>query len=62
MTILGIVALVAIVIIGVIVLRVKSDPMEKESVRRVLEEERAKSVVPPAGSPQGDSKTSTSKN
>jgi uncharacterized membrane-anchored protein YhcB (DUF1043 family) len=62
MTILGIVALVAIVIIGVMVLRVKSDPMEKESVRRVLEEEKAKSARPPASSPQGDSEASPSKN
>ena len=50
MTILGIVALVAIVIIGVMVLRLKSDPREKESVRRILEEEKAKSAGPPTSS------------
>jgi hypothetical protein len=36
MTILGIVAIIAVVVLGLIVLRVKSDPMEKESVRKIL--------------------------
>jgi hypothetical protein len=36
MTILGIIAIVAVVVLGLIVLRVKSDPMEKESVRKIL--------------------------
>ena len=36
MTILGAGALIALVILGVMVLRVKSDPMEKESVRKYL--------------------------
>jgi ABC-type transporter Mla subunit MlaD len=34
MTIFGTIALVALVILGVLVLRIKSDPMEKESVRK----------------------------
>jgi len=36
MTILGIVAIIAVVVLGLIVLRVKSDPMEKASVRKIL--------------------------
>ena len=36
MTILGIAALIVVVILGVMVLRVKSDPMEDESVRKYL--------------------------
>ena len=36
MTILGIAALIAVVILGVLVLRVKADPTEKESVRKFL--------------------------
>lgn len=38
MTILGIVALIAVVVLGLLVLRVKSDPMEKDSVRKYLAE------------------------
>jgi hypothetical protein len=36
MTILGIIAIIAVVVLGLVVLRVKSDPMEKESVRKIL--------------------------
>jgi hypothetical protein len=36
MTLLGIVALIVLVIAGLMVLRVKSDPMENESVRDYL--------------------------
>ena len=36
MTLLGIIALIVLVIAGLMVLRVKSDPMEKESVRELL--------------------------
>jgi hypothetical protein len=36
MTIFGTIALVALVILGVLVLRIKSDPMEKESVRKYI--------------------------
>ena len=62
MTILGIVAIIAVIVMGLLVLRVKSDPMEKESVRRVLEEERAKLAGPPASSPETDSKSHPSGN
>jgi hypothetical protein len=36
MTILGIVALIVLIVLGIMVLRVKSDPMENESVRKYL--------------------------
>ena len=36
MTILGTIALIALVILSVMVLRVKSDPMEKKSIRKYL--------------------------
>jgi hypothetical protein len=36
MTILGTIALIALVILSVTVLRVKSDPMEKKSIRKYL--------------------------
>jgi len=36
MTLLGIIALIVLVIAGLLVLRVNSDPMEKESVREFL--------------------------
>ena len=38
MTLIGIIALIVLVIAGLMVLRVKSDPMEKESVRELLSE------------------------
>jgi hypothetical protein len=40
MTILGIVALIALVILGVMVLRVKSDPLENSTIREALEESK----------------------
>ena len=45
MTILGISAIIAVVVLGLIVLRVKSDPMEKESVRKILSD--AKTTAAP---------------
>ena len=45
MTILGIIAIIAVIVLGLIVLRVKSDPMEKESVRKILSD--AKPAVEP---------------
>jgi len=36
MTILATVAMIVLIIVGVMVLRMKSDPMEKESVRKLL--------------------------
>jgi len=40
MTTLGIIALIVLVIAGLMVLRVKSDPREKESVRAFLSEDK----------------------
>ena len=40
MTILGTIALIALVILSVMVLRVKSDPLEKKSVRKYLAESK----------------------
>lgn len=36
MTLLGTIALILLIVLGVMVLRVKSDPMENESIRRYL--------------------------
>jgi len=47
MTILGIIALIVLVIAGILVLRVKSDPLENESVRKVLAESRGKAADAP---------------
>ncbi len=38
MAVLGTVALIALVILGVMVLRVKSDPLDKQSIRDALAE------------------------
>ena len=38
MTIVGIIAIIAVVVLGVMVLRVKSDPTEKAAVRKILAE------------------------
>ena len=46
MTTLGIIALIVLVIAGLMVLRVKSDPREKKSVREFLSEDKAKSETP----------------
>jgi hypothetical protein len=52
MTILGVVAIIAVVVLGLIVLRVKSDPLEKESVRKILSDaksaESSSTEAPPA--------------
>jgi len=46
MSILGTIALIALVILSILVLRVKSDPMENESVKKYLADpNRAKSVT-----------------
>ena len=49
MTILGIIALIVLVIAGLMVLRIKSDPMEKESIREFLSDGKPKqdASVPP---------------
>ena len=46
MTLLGIIALIVLVIAGLMVLRVQSDPLEKESVREFLSQSEPKSKTP----------------
>ena len=46
MTFLGIIALIVLVIAGLMVLRGKSDPMEKESVREFLSNGKPKQDAP----------------
>jgi hypothetical protein len=58
MTFLGIAALIALVVLGLMVLRVKSDPLEDETIREVLEEsKRSKNVFPPNAPQEADSTT-----
>jgi hypothetical protein len=47
MTILGIVALIVLVILGVMVLRVKSDPGENESLQKLLSRSKRDDNAPP---------------
>jgi hypothetical protein len=44
---IGIIALIVLVIAGLMVLRIKSDPREKESVREFLSEDKEKPETPP---------------
>jgi hypothetical protein len=54
MAMTGTIALVALIVLGILVLRVKSDPMENKSVRKFLADE--KGCAPPApASPHPDS-------
>lgn len=56
MTILGIVALLVLVVLGIMVLRVKGDPSEKASVRKYLAESKGtKAASDPPATPGGDS-------
>jgi uncharacterized membrane-anchored protein YhcB (DUF1043 family) len=48
MTILGIIALIVLIVLGVLVLRVKSDPMENESVRKYLADQKSSDKSPKA--------------
>jgi len=57
MTLLGIVALIVLVIAGLMVLRVKSDPMENESIRKDLADLRR---TPPAASPSENANSTES--
>ena len=41
MTFLGTIALILLIVLGILVLRVKSDPMENESVRKYLADSKA---------------------
>lgn len=52
MTILGIFALIILVVAGILVLRMKSDPMEKESVREFLSDSKATTAAPPPKNPE----------
>lgn len=59
MTILAIAALVILIASGVLVLRLKSDPMENEAVKKALADStRATTGVPPV-SPQASDSTPT---
>ena len=55
LTILGILALIGLVIASFMVLRVKSDPMEKEAVRRYLAESKNANRLTSADSRPDDS-------
>jgi hypothetical protein len=55
MTILGIIALIALVVLGLMVLRVKSDPMENELVRKALRDSGRTTVESPNSSPSPNS-------
>ena len=59
MTILAIIALIVLIFVGIAVLRMKSDPMEKESVRELLADRPSS---PEAASPTGSEKNSTDAN
>jgi hypothetical protein len=52
MTLLGIVALIILVVAGILVLRVKSDPMEKESVREFLADSKGTTPGAPPKDPE----------
>ena len=55
MTILATVALIVLIFAGIMVLKMKSDPMEKESVRKLL----AKPSTPEAASQTASSLTAS---
>ncbi len=59
MTMVGIIALIALVFFGVMVLRMKSDPWENESVRNVLADPNDTTVEPPTASSQASGSTPT---
>jgi len=52
MTILGIVALIVVVVLGVLVLRVKSDPLENESLRKDLDDFKRTTSPTAEGAPE----------
>ena len=49
MTLLGIIALIVLVVAGLMVLRVKSDPRDKKSIRAILsgDKEKSETSAPP---------------
>jgi hypothetical protein len=55
MTVVGTIALVALIVLGVMVLRVKSDPMENKTVRKYLADEKGSAPLAEA-SPSRDSR------
>lgn len=56
MTILAIAALIVLTVSGVMVLRLKSDPMENEAVKKALaDSNRTTPAVPPVSSQAADS-------
>jgi hypothetical protein len=56
MTILAIAALVILIVSGVLVLRLKSDPMENKAIKKALaDSNRATTAVPPVSPPASDS-------
>jgi|APPan5920702752_1055751.scaffolds.fasta_scaffold33911_1 hypothetical protein len=59
MTILATAALIVLILVGIMVLRMKSDPMEKESVRKLLADRPSS---PEAASPTGSEKNSKDAN
>jgi hypothetical protein len=61
MTILAIAALIVLIVSGVMVLRLKSDPMENKAIKKALSDSnRATTAVPPV-SPQASDSTPTKK-
>jgi len=56
MTILAIAALIVLIVSGVMVLRLKSDPMENKAIKKVLaDSERPTATVSPVSSPGSNS-------
>ena len=62
MVILGITALIVLVVFGVLVLRVKSDPLENKAIQQALaDSKRTTSAVSPAPAPDSDSTSTATK-
>jgi hypothetical protein len=59
MTILAIAALVILIVSGVLVLRLKSDPMENEAVKKALADSDHPTTAVPPVSPQASDSTPT---
>jgi hypothetical protein len=56
MTILAVAALIALIVSGVMVLRLKSDPTENKAIKEALaDSNRATTAVPPVSSQASDS-------
>jgi hypothetical protein len=59
MTILAIAALVILIVSGVLVLRLKSDPMENKAIKKVLADSNPATTAVPPVSPQASDSTPT---